>query len=77
VIWEDFMTPKIAFALVVGLGLSGCARHVVLDPEIAAARNAKEWTVKREPGRPAAVAPASAPPAQAAPVPSPSAPPAR
>jgi hypothetical protein len=66
---ENIMTPKVAFVIVVAVVLSGCARVVVVDPEVAAARNASDWTVKREPGKAAAV-PASIPPKAGAPAPS-------
>jgi hypothetical protein len=65
------MTRKLAFAVVVAVVLSGCPRRVVLDPEVAAALNSKDWTVKREPGQPASVVPTSVRPAQpGAPAPS-------
>jgi hypothetical protein len=68
------MTTKATLAVVLAMIFSGCARRVTLDPEIAAARNAKDWTIKREPGRPAAAAapttakqPAAAPASDAQP----------
>jgi hypothetical protein len=26
-----------------------CARHVVLDPDVAAQKNSQEWTIRQEP----------------------------
>ena len=31
------------------LSLSACGRHVVLDPETAAAANDRAWTIRSEP----------------------------
>lgn len=64
------MTTKLALAVLLGIAFSGCARRVTLDPEVAAARNSKDWTVKSEPSRlaaPPAKQPAAAPEAGARP----------
>ena len=36
--------------LLLTIGLSSCARHVVLDPESAARRNSSDWKLKATPG---------------------------
>jgi hypothetical protein len=64
-------------AVVVFAGsLAGCdySRLVVVDPDVVASRNARDWTVYREPGgaAPAASTAAAAPP-PAAPAPAPAA----
>jgi hypothetical protein len=71
-------------ALAVAGSLAGCdySRLVVVDPDVVASRNARDWTVYREPGgaAPAAstaaaesppVAPAASSPAASAPPPPP------
>jgi len=45
-------TRLFAVAILLGVTLAGCPRHVVLDPEVAAQRNSKDWTVKQEPRGP-------------------------
>ncbi|MBN1209934.1 MAG: hypothetical protein JXB05_34100 [Myxococcaceae bacterium] len=49
-----------ALLLVLASQSLACARHVVLDPEKAAQKNSKEWTIQREPG--SSPAPAGAKP---------------
>lgn len=39
----------VLLAIVVGLSLPACARRVVLDPEVALAKNSADWTIKSEP----------------------------
>jgi len=34
------------------VALSSCARHVVLDPEVAAQRNSPDWKIKTGPATP-------------------------
>ena len=45
--------------------LGGCARLVVIDPDLVASQNSRDWTIHREPG---GAAPTAAPVA-AAPLP--------
>lgn len=52
-------TKVVAVAILLGVTLAGCPRHVVLDPEVAAQKNSKDWTVKSEPRKPAPPAPAA------------------
>lgn len=51
----------VVVAVLLGATLTGCARIVVLDPELAARENSKDWTVTGEPGKPAAAPAAPAP----------------
>jgi hypothetical protein len=52
-------------ALGLALGpLAGCARLVVLDPDVVASQNSPDWAIRRQPGGP--VAPPVAPSASAA-----------
>jgi len=39
--------------LLLALASTACARKVVLEPELVAQRNSKEWTIKQEPKAPA------------------------
>jgi hypothetical protein len=36
--------------------IAGCARHVVIDPELVPSHNDRDWTVHHEPAAPAAAA---------------------
>jgi hypothetical protein len=67
------LAPLAPFALAACAGsLAGCdySRLVVLDPDVVASRNARDWTVYREPGGAApASSAAAAAPAPAAPAP--------
>jgi hypothetical protein len=55
--------------------LTGCGRHVVVDPESVASKNQREWTVYAEPRAMPMNASSAPAPNGAAGVPPPSAPP--
>ncbi len=55
-----------AVTLLLAVALTACPRKIVVDPEVAEAKNARDWTVKAEPGKPPAKVPAAAPAAGAA-----------
>ncbi len=67
---------RLAGVALAGSLAAGCdySRLVVVDPDVVASRNARDWTVYREPGgaAPAASTAAAAPP-PAAPAPEPAA----
>ena len=46
-----------AAALVAALAHVGCARHVTLDPQSVATRNANDWTIRSSPSAPIAPLP--------------------
>jgi outer membrane lipoprotein SlyB len=39
----------IVSSVIAAISLSGCARRVVVDPNVVHEKNAKDWTVKNEP----------------------------
>ena len=50
---------RIFFAAPLALALSGCPRHVVLDPSMVPSRNDPDWTVQSAPGAPSTESSAS------------------
>jgi hypothetical protein len=42
---------RLLLPLVALAALSGCARHVVLDPSMVPSHNDPDWTVQHEPAR--------------------------
>ncbi len=55
------MSARLLFVGLVAMVLAGCARYVVIDPDLVASRNARDWTIRREPA--GATANAATPPA--------------
>jgi hypothetical protein len=59
------MNRLVLAALLVLLAGAGCARKVVLAPELAHSRNDPDWVIRAQPAPPAPPAPAAAAPAPA------------
>lgn len=42
-------TTTVTMLLALALAATGCARHVVVDPDRAAQLNSKDWKIKKAP----------------------------